>query len=69
MSLAHGKLATEKDLPEQERDRHKTEARRWYDQAVKQIDSAGLGGDPLDQAIRAFRAEAAELLGVKEKPK
>ena len=45
MSLAHGKLANEKDLPEQERDRHKTEARRWYDQAVKQIDSAVARGE------------------------
>jgi len=67
MSLAHGKLATEKELPEQERDRHKTEARRWYDQAVKQIDSGVAGGDPVGQAIRAFRAEAAKLLEVKEK--
>ena len=41
MSLAHGKLANEKELPEPERDRHKAEARRWYDQAVKQIDSLG----------------------------
>ena len=41
MSLAHGKLANEKDLPEQERDRHKAEARRLYDQAVKHIDSMG----------------------------
>jgi hypothetical protein len=66
MSLAHGKLATQNELPEQERLRHKTEARRWYDQAVKQIDSMG-AGDFITQAIRGFRAEAAELLGVKEK--
>ena len=69
MSLAHGKLANEKDLPEQERDRHKTEARRWYDQAVKQIDSWSAREDSVAQAIQAFRAEAAELLGVKEKQK
>ena len=69
MSLAHGKLANEKDLPEQERDRHKTEARRWYDQAAKQIDSAVAREDHVSQAIRAFRVEAAELLGVKEKQK
>jgi tetratricopeptide (TPR) repeat protein len=66
MSLAQWKLANEKDLPEEERARHKAEARRWYDQAAKQIDSGGATGS-LGEAIRAFRAEAAELLGVKEK--
>jgi hypothetical protein len=69
MSLAHGKLANEKELPEPERARHKAEARRWYDQAVKQIDGLGTGGDSVTQASRAFRGEAAELLGVKEKKK
>ena len=69
MSLAHWKLANEKDLPEQERDRHKTEARRWYDQAVKQIGSRAWGENPFDQALQAFFAEAAELLGVEVKPK
>src|SRR4029079_18022596 len=38
MSLAHGKRENEKELPEQERTRHKAEARRWYDQAVKSLD-------------------------------
>jgi hypothetical protein len=69
MSLAHGKLANEKELPEPERARHKAEARGWYDQAVKQIDTWGPGGNSLVQATRAFRVEAAELLGVKEKQK
>ena len=69
MALAHGKLANEKELPEQERTRHKAEARRWYDEAVKQIDIWGAGGNSIMQATRAFRAEAAELLGVKEKQK
>jgi eukaryotic-like serine/threonine-protein kinase len=69
MSLAHGKLANEKELPEQERDWHKTEARRWYDQATKQISSEAVEGDPVAQAIRAFRVEAAELLGVEVKQK
>ncbi len=66
MSLAHEKLANEKELTEQERARHKTEARRWYNQAVKQIDSGVAVGDPLGRAIRAFRTEAAELLGVNQ---
>jgi tetratricopeptide (TPR) repeat protein len=69
LSLAYGKLANEKDLPEEERARHQAEARRWYDQAVEQIDRLGAKGDSLVQAIRAFRAEAAELLEVKEKQK
>lgn len=67
MSLVHWKLANEKELPEEERARHKAEARRRYDQSVKQIDSWGAGGDAVQQAIRAFRTEAAGLLGVKEK--
>jgi hypothetical protein len=69
MALAHGKLANEKDLPEQKRARHQVEARRWYDQAVKQINTWGPGGNSVIQATRAFRAEAAELLGVQEKEK
>src|SRR5262249_2531102 len=69
MALAHGKLANEKELPEQERARHKAEARRWYDQAVKQINIWRPGGNPIVQATRAFRAEAAELLGIKEEKK
>ena len=69
MSLAHGKLANEKDLPERERDRHKTEASHWYDQAANQIDSTVARGEHVGQDIRAFRVEAAGLLGVKEKQK
>ena len=69
MSLAHWKLGNDKELPGQERDRHKTEARRWYEQAVKQIDSRVVGGVPVGPSIRAMRAEASELLGVKEKEK
>jgi serine/threonine protein kinase/Flp pilus assembly protein TadD len=69
MSLAHVKLANDKELSEQERDRHKTEARRWYDLAVKQIDGHPGLNDGVGRAIRAFRAEAAELFDAKEKPK
>jgi tetratricopeptide (TPR) repeat protein len=66
MALAYGKLANEKELPEQERTRHKAEARRWYDEAVKQINAWGPGGNSIMEATRAFRAEAAELLGVNQ---
>ena len=68
MSLAHGKLANEKGLTAQERAKHLAEARRLYDQAAKQIDGWG-SGDSVTQAIRAFRAEAAEMLEDKEKAK
>jgi predicted TPR repeat methyltransferase len=68
MSLAHAKLATEKDLTGPERTGHKAEARRLYDQSAKRIDAWG-PGDAVTRAIRAFRAEAAELLGIQEKPK
>ncbi len=69
MSLAHGKLANEKELPEQEQARHQADARRWYDQSVKQIGSrwSARPSSAFDQAIWDFRAEAAELLGLKEK--
>ena len=69
MSLAHWKLANEKELPEQERDRLRTEARRWYEQAVKQIDGDSARGEHVDEDIREFRVEASESLDVKEKLK
>jgi eukaryotic-like serine/threonine-protein kinase len=71
MSLAHGKLANEKELPEPERTRHQAEARRWYDQSVKQIGSrwSARPSGGFDQVLWDFRAEATELLGVKEKQK
>ncbi|MHB8954089.1 MAG: tetratricopeptide repeat protein [Pirellulaceae bacterium] len=68
MSLAHGKLANDKELPEQERDGHTMEARRWYDQTAQQIDSLGSGGESVSQPVRAFRAEAAEMLGIPYEP-
>ena len=40
----------------------KEEARRWYDKAVKWTDQ----NKPEDEQLRRFRAEAAELLGIKE---
>jgi len=64
MSLAHGKLAVDKELPEPERAAHKAEARRCYDQVVKQINTWGPVDNPMSLEILAFRAEAAELLGV-----
>jgi eukaryotic-like serine/threonine-protein kinase len=69
MSLAHEKLSSGQSGSEQERDRHKAEARRFYDQAVKQIGSRAWAKSPFDQALQAFQSEAAELLGVKVKPK
>jgi tetratricopeptide (TPR) repeat protein len=66
MSLAHGKLANDKELPDKERAQHKAEARRWYDEAVKQINTWGPEDNSITEATRAFRAEAAELLGVNQ---
>ena len=42
-----------------------TRRKARYDQAVKQIHGLGTG-DPMTEAVRAFRAEAAELLGVNQ---
>ena len=68
MALAHGKMATEKELSEAERTRHQVEARRRYEEAIEQIDGAGAGGDTTSRAIRDFRREAADLLEVHVKP-
>jgi tetratricopeptide (TPR) repeat protein len=66
MSLAQAKLASAENLGDEERTRHTGEARRWYDQAAKQISGWGPGGDSTMQAICAFRTEAAELLGINQ---
>jgi serine/threonine protein kinase/tetratricopeptide (TPR) repeat protein len=68
LALAHAKLAAQEGLIEKEREHHKAQARRRYDEAVKDIERWG-AGDAVTQAIRAFRVEAAELLGIKEKQK
>jgi tetratricopeptide (TPR) repeat protein len=69
LALAHWKLASQPGLAEPEQAGHRQKARTWYDKAVKQIDGHPGLKDGVGQAIRAFRAEAAELLGVKEKQK
>jgi tetratricopeptide (TPR) repeat protein len=43
----------------------KEKAREWYDRAVQWMEK----NQPNDEELRRFRAEAAELLGVKEKQK
>jgi tetratricopeptide (TPR) repeat protein len=63
MSLAHWKLSNDKNLPEEERSRHQEEARRWFEQAAKDIDNWKFAGDDFARAIRAFRTESAELMG------
>jgi hypothetical protein len=69
LALAHAKLAAQEGLPNKEREHHKTEARRWFDQADKLIDRwlRARPGDVIGQAIWDFRAEARELMGAKEK--
>jgi tetratricopeptide (TPR) repeat protein/serine/threonine protein kinase len=69
LSLAHWKLSNEKELPEKERARHNEEAHRWFERAAKDIDSWKFVGDDVTRAIRAFRVEAAEVMGMKVKPK
>src|SRR5262249_17259708 len=64
MSLAHWRLSNEQELPEQGRTRHKEEAHRWFEQAARDIDSWKFVGDDVTRAIRAFRAEAVEVMGV-----
>src|SRR5207344_2917471 len=63
MSLAHGKLAAHEGLPDKARTLHKAEARRWYDQAEKEIDGKWRvrPSDEVGKAIWDFRAVAREL--------
>jgi tetratricopeptide (TPR) repeat protein len=66
LALAHAQLARQADLSEKERARHQAEARRHYEAASKQIDTSD-NPQYIMQAIRAFRTEAAKLLGNQEK--
>jgi eukaryotic-like serine/threonine-protein kinase len=68
LALAHARLAAQEGLPEKEREHHKAEARRRYDQADKQIDRwwRVRPGDDLGQAVWDFRAEARELMAAKD---
>src|SRR5262249_1800023 len=71
LALAHAKLAAQEGLPEKEREHHRTEARRRFEQADKQIDSwwRARPGGVIEQGIWDFRAEARKLMGAKESKK
>jgi hypothetical protein len=48
----------------------KEKARRWYDRAVRWMEKhkdPSQGNNEWPEELRRFRAEAAELLGMKEK--
>jgi serine/threonine protein kinase/tetratricopeptide (TPR) repeat protein len=69
LALAHAKLAAQDGLPENEREHHKAEARRRYEEADKDIDKTFPSGPNYEhgQNIWDFRLEARKLMGVKEK--
>jgi len=71
MALAHARLAAQAGLPEKEREDHRMEARRLYEQAAKQIDLwwPARPRNTIDRAIWDFRTEARELMGTKESKK
>jgi tetratricopeptide (TPR) repeat protein len=66
LALAHAQLSSQEDLPEKERADHSSQARRWYDQSNKQIDSwwRDRPNYDLGRGIWDFRAEAQELMGL-----
>jgi tetratricopeptide (TPR) repeat protein len=68
LALAHARLAAQDGMPEKEREHHKAEARRWFDGADKLIDTRWRARPDLlmGQAIWDFRAEARELIAVKD---
>ena len=71
IALGHARLALQEGLPETEREHHRTEARRRYAQADKQID----GWWPIrpdhemGQSIWDFRLEVRELIAAMEPAK
>jgi tetratricopeptide (TPR) repeat protein len=71
LALAHARLAAQEGLPEKEREHHKAEARRRYEEADKQIDSWYRARPDHDfgQTIWDFRAEGRELMAPKESKK
>jgi tetratricopeptide (TPR) repeat protein len=70
LALAHARLAGQEGLPAKEREEHQSQARRWYDQAVKQIDAQPhRPGDVTGRAIWDIREEARELLATVESKK
>jgi hypothetical protein len=68
LALAHSRLVAQDGLLEKERDHHKAEARRRYEEANKQIDLwwSARPGDVIGQAIWDFRVEAKELIAAKD---
>ena len=68
LALAHAKLAAQEGQSEEEREHHKAEARRLYQQADEDIDKKWPVRPNYEkgQQIWDFRLEARKLLGVKE---
>jgi eukaryotic-like serine/threonine-protein kinase len=70
LALAHARLAAQPGLPEKARESHKIDARRWFEQANKSIDSKwrvrpGYHVGQLGQAIWDFREEVRALMPAK----
>jgi tetratricopeptide (TPR) repeat protein len=64
LAMAHWQLAKEEKTSAPQLARRQ-EARKWYEDAVTWMEK----NKPKDQELIWFRAEAAELLGIKEPPK
>jgi tetratricopeptide (TPR) repeat protein len=64
LAMAHGQLGKAEQADVQARDRHRQEARTWYDRAAVWMEK----NQPRNGELIRFRAEAAELLGIKEPP-
>jgi tetratricopeptide (TPR) repeat protein len=67
LALAHARLAAQEDLPGRERERHKAEARRWYERADEHITGkwqwrARPAGNYFLQAIWDFREDGRGIL-------
>jgi tetratricopeptide (TPR) repeat protein len=58
LAMAYYQSGSSVDLPPEEKERQRTQAREWYDRAVEWMNRV----QPADTELIQFRAEAAELL-------
>jgi tetratricopeptide (TPR) repeat protein len=72
LALAHARLAAQDGLPDKARELHRIEARRWFEQADKQIANSWRARPDtsiIGRAVWDFREEAWALMRTKESKK
>jgi hypothetical protein len=59
LAEAHWQLGEEPGASPEDRTRHKTEARHWYDKAVEWMEE----NKPQDEVLRRYRTSAEKVIG------